>query len=337
VNLIGSCNICSEKIYLCWGSVGLPYWYHEKDNCHNIYPHTVEMAEMAKQALYLHLRNKGGLMLETECQQCLRPTLENPTRKVQTVKDYVYFYYDSNGVNRQYTFDVAGLDSTGKIIYAIILWKLHSDYDLIGALKKPNLYLVDDIQILNKLDTEFTDIITLTNYFKRETCLRNYCVPRRELAFALGYLKTKDVSSKVPLLGVKETFSKEVKTSVREVKEISFEEESSFGSIMKRVESTLSSQDKFSSKDECSPKKEDKSQPKDLSLGEEDKNLSEDVWIFDRSSDQVKLDRKKLSAAWAAFLVRQSCLKCGTYYPEVRTGKPFCIYCHKPSMNNSIL
>src|SRR5579871_3225920 len=87
---IGICHLCEQDIFLSWSSLNIPYWLHQKDNCQDIYPHTVEMAIMAKQVLFFYLQDHKYLVGETNCQRCNRMTKLSYSKKLQLELNYPY-------------------------------------------------------------------------------------------------------------------------------------------------------------------------------------------------------------------------------------------------------
>jgi hypothetical protein len=193
-----ACTHCNKDMHLIYSKLGLPYWVHKvpTNKCKDVFPHTPEMNIVAKNLLFRHLINRGGLLIKSYCDICCdRAEVHLSSLASVYKKDYTYqsLTLDVVALDKQdniqhctyhnVTFDIAALDEQGNFLTGYNFW--------FPGRERTNTNLfhfeIQAIEILSNL-TKQINIITGTSISTIHTCNKEYCLPMYDISLLLGYI-----------------------------------------------------------------------------------------------------------------------------------------------------
>lgn len=330
-----NCSNCKGVIIFCYGKIRKPYWrHHVKSLCKQKIEGESAIHKICKKSILEFLRKGGKISMIGPCHKCEKLILKE-------VPKCHYYQEEVLIPNGTFRFDIAGMDSNGKIIFGIEVWcSNRTSYS--GSVDARNLcewYEIKTEEIESKLGYgNESEELTFFDYRINNTCLdASDCFSKRETYHTTKLSCSTETSVIIPKDPMPESsVDKPTKDSVLEkssvFKPTAQELELDHMTIAKRL-GHFKMVSRYNGEyhvhrllDEAIKKK--------YFPGYE-------TWVIEKyvghrqgtKIDNWTYNSRNSKRAWDLFLYRQRCSKCDTSYPVTRQNI-YCENCSESVHNN---
>jgi hypothetical protein len=178
------CDSCNEDLVLCWGNEISLYVRHKSDkSCEKTATESF-LHKWAKELLVTSLNRGDSISFVTNCSRCMSEVLTLiPDEKELEFKEEVSYI---SPTGERSIFDVAGLDSEGKVIFGIEVFYKHRTTRITAREGIPWVEVRAENVITTLVNSVGSDF-KLPSIRNISSCRDKYCIPLEDLAFKLNY------------------------------------------------------------------------------------------------------------------------------------------------------